>query len=447
MEIIQSKEEIHICDYGCGQEGKYKIGKKWCCSKSQNSCPSKKERARINRVGVKNLPAQSIETDELCSFGCGQKAKFIYKNGSYCCKHDWHQCPGKHEQISKQSTLVWSDLNLRKRLSETQHKDLIAVAIPVLKDDNHVCHDCGEKANFWFKTNDRYCCCDRIERCPAVRIEISNRFIDLWDNDEFRQKMKESQIYDEARSLKISTGQKKWHINNPLESYKRAEALIRFTKDHTGETLEQKFGEEEGRRIRKVLSEKRLGKNYIELYGEEKARSTIETISKKLTGRIETRLEILKDMSIKKKIQWDDPNSTYNSIDFREKKSIESKERWKDPEYIKKIQQSLHNSPNGPERKLIELFNKLNLDYEFVGDWTLNIDGKNPDFINKKTNKLIEHFGVYYHDTIINISREEHEQQRIEHFAKEGYKCLIIWEDELKDLDKLIEKILKFDME
>ena len=59
--------------------------------------------------------------------------------------------------------------------------------------------------------------------------------------------------------------------------------------------------------------------------------------------------------------------------------------------------------------------------------------------------KVIEFFGSYYHDEIINESREDHERQRISHFEKNGYKCLIIWENELKEIDKVIEKIIEFD--
>lgn len=41
---------MNLCEYGCGQEGKYyfKIVKKWCCSESWNSCPmSRKRRIKI----------------------------------------------------------------------------------------------------------------------------------------------------------------------------------------------------------------------------------------------------------------------------------------------------------------------------------------------------------------------------------------------------------------
>ena len=120
------------------------------------------------------------------------------------------------------------------------------------------------------------------------------------------------------------------------------------------------------------------------------------------------------------------------------------KENWKNPEYVKKIQKSQNLRPNKPETLLITIFKDLNLNFKYTGDFSFFIEGKNPDFINYESKKLIEFFGSYYHDTIVEMSREDHEQDRINHFKKSGYKCLIIWEEELKEVEKIIEKIIQF---
>jgi hypothetical protein len=39
---------------------------------------------------------------------------------------------------------------------------------------------------------------------------------------------------------------------------------------------------------------------------------------------------------------------------------------------------------------------------------------------------------------------ENYAERRIEHFAKYGWKCLVVWEDELEDEQKLSEKIRVF---
>jgi len=45
-----------LCEYNCGNEAKYflKRAKKWCCSKSYNSCPKSRERNRKSHLGKKN---------------------------------------------------------------------------------------------------------------------------------------------------------------------------------------------------------------------------------------------------------------------------------------------------------------------------------------------------------------------------------------------------------
>lgn len=45
-----------LCAYGCGNEAKYflKSAKKWCCSKSYNSCPIAKDKNRKSHLGENN---------------------------------------------------------------------------------------------------------------------------------------------------------------------------------------------------------------------------------------------------------------------------------------------------------------------------------------------------------------------------------------------------------
>jgi len=452
MSKIINTEKI-ICDYGCGKEANYKFKNgKFCCSKSQNSCPSKKKRSSEGGIGKIHSFASPIKTEELCSFGCGQIARFIYKNGSYCCSDDWHRCPNKRKEIQKRTSAIWSDVDRRKRLSETQRKDLIAKAIPVF-DENKKCFYCGKKANFWFKTNDRYCCCDRIERCPNVRSKISDRTKELWTDDNFRKKVMDQDYNDPERIKKKIDGWKKWYNdeNNKGTLLKRN---IKLGKIRRGKTYEELFGEEKAKELKEKCRLRFLGKSYEELYGKDKANQLKNNTSERLLGKTHIDLygeeranEISKKMSDRKKEHWKDLKCSYNSEEFRNKKSIEATEKWNDLDYVKKIQKSLHNSPNKPEQFLINLMDELEIDYKFVGNWDLNLNGRNPDFVNFKKKKLIEHFGVYYHDIIVNETRVVHESERIQFFSACGYETLIIWEDELNNIEKLKEKILKFDNE
>jgi len=98
---------------------------------------------------------------------------------------------------------------------------------------------------------------------------------------------------------------------------------------------------------------------------------------------------------------------------------------------------------NKPESLLKKLLNKtLPNEYRFVGDNKIVIGSFNPDFVNVKgEKKIIELYGDYWHKREEVIERDI---RRIKVYKNHGYKTLIIWEKELKNLDKVKTKILKF---
>ena len=102
--------------------------------------------------------------------------------------------------------------------------------------------------------------------------------------------------------------------------------------------------------------------------------------------------------------------------------------------------------PNNKERMLLEILNKLFPNkYEFVGDFSLFINGKNPDFINIEDKNIIELFGTYWHsEEITGEPVEKHERKRIATFERSGYKVLIIWENELNNISSLKSKLINF---
>lgn len=109
---------------------------------------------------------------------------------------------------------------------------------------------------------------------------------------------------------------------------------------------------------------------------------------------------------------------------------------------IQKIIKLIHKSPNKLETIIDKLLNTLLPNkYKFVGDGTVIFDGLNPDFINIKAKKIIEFYGDYWHN---QESYKIRDKRRLKTYKKYGYKTLIIWEHELKDLDKLNTKILNF---
>jgi hypothetical protein len=122
----------------------------------------------------------------------------------------------------------------------------------------------------------------------------------------------------------------------------------------------------------------------------------------------------------------------------RLKRSKNQKERWKDPEYIKKQIEASYIKPNKLELQFEKFLNELYLgEWKYVGDFEFWLGGKNPDFMNVNgQKKLIELYGDYWH-------RDDNPQDRIDHFKQYGFDTLILWESELKDLNKIKNKIQK----
>lgn len=122
-------------------------------------------------------------------------------------------------------------------------------------------------------------------------------------------------------------------------------------------------------------------------------------------------------------------------LSVREKISKARKEQWQSPDFVAKMIKRWHSTPNCKEQFLGLLLGK---DYKYVGNGDVIIGGKNPDFINVNgQKKVIELYGDYWH-------RGQNPQDRIDHFKKYGFDCLIIWEKELKDVVQVNEKIVNF---
>lgn len=116
---------------------------------------------------------------------------------------------------------------------------------------------------------------------------------------------------------------------------------------------------------------------------------------------------------------------------------------WEDPvvksEWIRKTWSSACRKPNKIEMFLDEILQEnFPGEWEYVGNGKLVINGLIPDFTNINGKKqLIELFGDYWH-------KGEDPQIRIDKFAEFGYSCLVIWEAELKNTSKVIERIANF---
>lgn len=130
------------------------------------------------------------------------------------------------------------------------------------------------------------------------------------------------------------------------------------------------------------------------------------------------------------------------------------KKLWENVEFkekaIKARLQGKKISPNIPEKTLIKLLkNILPNQYKFIGDGKLIIGGYCPDFINTNgQKKIIEHFGCYWHKCkqcgFGKGKLRPKDAGRLKEYNKLGYQTLIVWEHELKNLDKVSDRILEF---
>lgn len=189
----------------------------------------------------------------------------------------------------------------------------------------------------------------------------------------------------------------------------------KLSKAHMGHSTSQS--------TRKKLSLLKTGVNHHN-WGKNITWETKQKISKALKGKPGTRGTL----------------GMVFSSEWRTKISDAKRRQWNNPvlkdKFIKSIFSAINKRPNHIERKLgIILDNNYLEEYEYNGNGKVVIGGLVPDYINKNGRKeVIELFGNYWH-------RNDNPQDRINKFAKRGYKCLVIWEWELENSTILIEKI------
>ena len=126
---------------------------------------------------------------------------------------------------------------------------------------------------------------------------------------------------------------------------------------------------------------------------------------------------------------------------------IRSQKGWqKDALWLDNLARSLNRRPNKQEKHL-NLLLRQNFPKEYLytgGGKHGSIFGKIPDFTNVNGRKeFIELFGLHWHDPNYFPNRMN-EKELIKYYAKFGWKTLIVWENELRDEERLLEKIKEF---
>lgn len=150
--------------------------------------------------------------------------------------------------------------------------------------------------------------------------------------------------------------------------------------------------------------------------------------------------ELRQQRSDRMKRRWADPverRKLSGTVVTQEKKRQIMKAHCNEPGYLKRILS--RRPPSNEETAFMAFLADHGFSYQYVGDGSLVIGGRNPDFLSADGQKrLIELWGDCYH-------QQHMSQSRIEHFSQYGYRTLIIWASEMVNPDIVAEKIKKFE--
>jgi len=137
-------------------------------------------------------------------------------------------------------------------------------------------------------------------------------------------------------------------------------------------------------------------------------------------------------------------NRSPMSEETKHRISVAHKVLWQNPEYARRVALARRCSPNKSEQKLSDiLLVTFGQDWRYVGNGEVWLGGRNPDFINTNgKKKIIELFSLYWHKE--RARTKDDTKDRIEHYKQYGFGCLVVWQSELKDEEKLIKKIREF---
>lgn len=193
--------------------------------------------------------------------------------------------------------------------------------------------------------------------------------------------------------------------------------------------------------------------------------------------------EHCRNISLARKKNWEDPKYAelvsrrsseglrqfYASMTVEERKSRQShpgpmseegrrnvaeanKRKWKDPEYVQTMVEAFHRRPTEPELCLNVLLAR-----HFTGRLVYNGDGRNqtllvelgykgtrqPDFFGVDGLKGVIEVFSWWHDPDIFPKRLT-EEEMVAEYLSYGWKCLIMWDDEVYSEDFVVRKVSEF---
>lgn len=272
------------------------------------------------------------------------------------------------------------------------------------------------------------------------------------------------------KNNKISQFKKKWwdeHVEEKIKLSERSKKNKYFLgKKHSKESKKKISESLKGHKVtnetKSKISQKaknRLG-HRNGFYGKTHSgefKNLLSARNKRLWKNSEYRMKMKKMLSEKNKQLWKNPEyrmkmisvskKNWEKLEYRNRMSKVVKNNWQTPEIrdymVKKIMLGNLIKPNKPELQLQSLLNNLYPnDWQYVGDGKVILEGFCPDFINVNGKKqIIELNGDYWHN---RQGAAEKDKRKVKAYKQLGYKTLTVWEHELKNVNKLKNKIERF---
>lgn len=267
---------------------------------------------------------------------------------------------------------------------------------------------------------------DSYRRNQQRATNNSKIMIQLWQNPEFRERMLDIRSTSEFKErIREAT---KLAMQDPE---------LRQNLSKAGKENWQHQSPQFKEKVRQSLS-----KWASKLWSSSDYRIRMSKIRKELWQNPEFVAMMREVHSETAKKMWQSPQYKQHQIEAQ-------KQSWRDPQIVAKRLSAANKRPNKLEQKLIGIL-KAFPDFKYNGDFSQGVvlGGFIPDFINVNGKKqVIELFGDYWHSPeVTGNDWRRSELGKIMAYNSIGYRCLVIWEHELKTKseEQLIHRINEF---
>lgn len=112
---------------------------------------------------------------------------------------------------------------------------------------------------------------------------------------------------------------------------------------------------------------------------------------------------------------------------------------WKEKIWLPKFIEAKEQRPSKYEMEIKAIICELSLPFKYVGDWSLWIGGKNPDFISTDERKIIIEVASKKDKDYRFGSWKKYAKNRRAYFKKFKYETEFIWQEEKRYFEKLKE--------